>query len=56
MPLQAGWIHPEPVLRELPSLHADHLVEDQIPEVEAEMMWFWIVLAILFIVYVLKTM
>jgi len=56
MPLQAGWIHPEPVLRELPSLHADHLVEDQIPEVEAEMMWLWIVLAVLFIVWILKTM
>ena len=55
MPLQAGRIYPEPVLRELPSLHADYLVEDQIPEVEAEMIWLWIVLGVLFIAFVIKT-
>ena len=49
---------PQPLFRALSAFPAHHLVEAPFPEVEEaeEMTWLWIVLAVLFVLWVLKTM
>jgi hypothetical protein len=55
MPVRPGWIHPQQLPTELPSLHADHLVETAVKE-EIQMTILWIILAVLLFLWILKTM
>ncbi len=55
MPVRTGWIHPQQLPTQLPSLHADHLVETAVKE-EIQMTILWIILAVLLFLWILKTM
>ena len=58
VPLRKRRNDPQPLFRALSAFQTHHLVEAPVPEVEEaeEKTWLWIVLAVLFVLWVLKTM